>query len=279
MIKWNEPADKGWHYGLDHGVLYVPGEDPVPWNGLTAFDEGSAGTSSVLYRDGQIYLADVDASDFSGKLSTLYYPESFNKCIGMPEVVEGFYADNQKPKRFGFCYRTLVGSGVTGDLFGYQIHLVYNAFAVIAPRSRKTLGNNAEPVAFDFDIVCTPVKLAGYRPSAHYIIDTRHLDTTTVKELEDLLYGTATESGSLPDPQTIFELLNFGDSIKVTVHANQMIGLAYPVSIKTYTVQGASSKVYATDVDGFKVDGANVVDHGDGTWTVSDGTNTTVIIE
>lgn len=251
----------------------------VAFNGITGFDEGASGSTSVLYRDGLVYMADVDASDFSGRLNALFYPDAFAECLGMPEVTDGLFVDNQKPKRFDFSYRTLVGSGIDDDIFRYQIHLVYNAMASVNTRNRKTMGQDVAPTEFGFDIVCTPVKLPGFRPSAHYVIDTRRMDDATIKQLEDILYGSATSVGRMPTPTELYDLMNFGASITVTVHQNITIGSAYPISIKTYTVRAANANAYALDEHHFKVDNANVVPAGAGEWTVSDGGNTTVIIE
>lgn len=264
MLTWDKPDERFFEHGLDRGALYMGGAAPIPWNGLTSFDEGGSGNTSLYYRDGLIYLADAEASDFSGKLSALFFPDEFSQCLGIPEVADGLFVDNQKPQRFGLSYRTLVGSGETGDLFGYQIHLVYNCMATVEPRSRRTLGSDSAPTEFTFNIVCTPVKLTGFRPTAHYVIDTRHLDAATVADLENLIYG----SGSLPAPQVLFDMLNFGNAITVTVHTNG-----------TYTVEGSNKNVYSTDYNIFQMDNINGVDNGDGTYVISDGGTTDVILE
>lgn len=251
----------------------------IAWSGLVSLDEGGEIATSVYYRDGIVYLADADASDFSARLKTLAYPRYFSRCLGFPEIADGLFIDGQKPKRFGFSYRSLVGSGSAGDMFGYQIHLVYNAMASVGQRSRKSVGSSVDPVEFDFDLVCTPVKLPGFRPSAHYVIDTRNMSASVLAQLEAILYGTDTIVGRLPTPTELYDIMNFGDAIRVTVHDPISIGLVYPVNITTYTVEASYNNAYALDDHHFQVDNANVVDNGDGTWTVSDGGNTTVIIE
>lgn len=268
MLTWDPPDERYFEHGLDRGVLYIPGDDAVPWNGLTGFEEGGAGTSAIMYRDGVIYLADAEASDFQGKMTAIFFPNEFHQCIGMPEVTDGLYVDNQKPKRFGLSYRSLIGSGSSGDLFGYQIHLVYNCVAIIAPRTRKTIGADTEFVEFNFDIACTPVKLQGYRPTAHYIIDTRNMTPSRVTQLEEILYGVGSTPGELPDPQVLFDLMNYGDAITVTLHTDGY-----------FTVEGSSENVYALGPDGFVMKNINGVDLGDGYYTLSDGGDTDVIIE
>lgn len=269
MLQWDDPSKRFFAQGLDRGVLYIPGLDPLPWNGLMSFDEGSSSAaSSLLYRDGVIYLADVEPSDFAGDLKAMWYPDEFGVCLGMPEVTDGMFVDNQKPKRFGFSYRTLVGNGSSGNVFGYQIHLVYNCMASVASRARATLGPDNKPVEFDFNIVCTPVKLPGYRPTAHYVIDTRNMSSSKVAELEAILYGDDETPGSLPQPSVIFDLLNYGDAIIVRVHGDG-----------TYTVEGSNMNVFSTGPHSFMMKNINGTDNGDGTYVISDGGNTDVIIE
>lgn len=269
MLKWDDPNERFYAHGLDRGVLYIPGLNPIPWNGLKEFDEGSSpGDTSMMYRDGVVYLADADAGDFTASLKAMFYPDEFGVCLGMPQVTDGMFVDNQKPKRFSLSYRSLVGSGTNGDMFGYQIHLVYNCIASIGARSRQTIGKDTDPVEFNFDIVCTPVKMTGFRPTAHYVIDTRNMAGSKVAELETLLYGDDVEPGVLPDPEAIFDLLNFGDAITVTVHNDG-----------TYTVVGSNANVHSLTSKSFQMNNINGLDNGDGTYVISDGGNTNVIIE
>lgn len=267
MLTWDDPNERYYEHGLDHGVLYKSGQSPVPWNGLTGFDEGGEGSTAMYYRDGVVYLADADASDFSGKMTALFFPDAFAECIGIPEVTDGLYVDNQKPKPFDLSYRSLVGSGSAGDQFGFQIHLVYNCMAAIGVRQRRTLGGDTTPTEFTFDIVATPVKLPGYRPSAHYIIDTRRMSKETIAEIEGILYGVGDAPGRLPAPQELFDLMNFGNGIVVTVHANG-----------TWTAEAAYSRIQTRPDGTFTILDINAVHNTSaGTYVISDGGTTTVV--
>lgn len=271
MLTWDKTDERYYHTGLDRGVLYPTTGDPVPWNGLTGVDDSGNGSSEVSYLDGKIFLADCDATDWSGKLNAFNFPDEFMVCIGMPQVADGLIVDNQKPKRFSMSYRTLVGSGTKGDMFGYQIHLIYNAFATINGTSRKTINNTPAPIEFAFDLVATPVKLAGYRPTAHYIIDTRRLDPETIASLESILYGSADglTPGRMPTPTELFEMLNFGPNIDVT----------YYTADETINFAGQRSNVVLNS-DGYtyQINNVNAVDNGDGTYDISDGGTTTVTV-
>ena len=259
MLTWDKPNERYYEHGLDRGVLYIYGVDPVPWNGLTSFDESDGGASSMLYRDGQIYLADVEPSDFVGNMKAFFYPRAFAQCVGIPEVTDGLYVDNQKPKRFSFSYRSLIGSGTKGDQFGYQLHLVYNAMASIGTRDRKTLGGG-DILEFSFDIVCTPVKMTGFRPTAHFIIDTRYISAATIKEIEDILYGVVGTPGRLPTPNELYDMLHFGSAITFTLSPDGM----------TFVANGSYDNVHDTSPDTWEIVNVNGTDHGNGTYTLVD---------
>lgn len=266
---WDSPNERYYEHGLDRGVIYPSNRDPMPWNGLTGLDEGGeGGTTAMLYRDGQIYLGDVEPSDFTASMTAIYYPDAFGYCLGIPEATDGLFLDNQKPKRFHLSYRSLIGSGLRGDRFGYQLHLVYNCMASIGNRARRTIGKETAPVDFNFDLVCTPVKLPGFRPTAHYIIDTRGMSKSKVAEIEAILYGSGETPGRMPEPLELFDLMNYGDAIVFKVHNDG-----------TYTVEGSNDNVFATGPHTFMMKNINATDNGDGTYTVEDGGNTDVIIE
>lgn len=268
MITWDDPTRRYYQHGLDHGVLYIPDlAAPLPWNGLISVDEGGEGSTEMLYRDGVIYLADAEPGDHVASVTAMMYPDSFGACIGIPKATDGFYVDNQKPKRFGMSYRTLVGNGTLGDMFGYQIHLLYNCMATIKQRKRNTIGKDTSPVNFEFDIVCTPVKLAGYRPTAHFIIDTRNLGASKIAEIEAILYGEGVTPGRLPDPQELYDLLNFGDAITVTDHGDG-----------TFTVEGSESNVIDNGPYDWIANNINATaPAADGSYVISTGGSTTVV--
>jgi hypothetical protein len=268
MINWDDPDKRYYQHGLDHGVLYIPSLDPIPWNGLISVDEGGEGSSEILYRDGVVYLADAEPGDFIGSITSMMYPDSFGACIGIPKAADGLYVDNQKPKRFDMSYRTLIGSGSRGDMFGYQLHLIYNCMATIKQRQRNTIGSDTQPVNFQFDIVCTPVKLPGYRPTAHYVIDTRGLSESTIADIEAILYGDDVTVGRMPTPIELYDILHFGDAMVFLVHPDG-----------TFTVTGSEDNLEDIDGERFIMRNINAVDNGDGTYDVSTGGDTTVTIE
>lgn len=254
IINWDPDHDRYFHQGVDRGVLYPKNANPVAWLGITGVEEGADSSPSVLYRDGVIYYSSVDPGDFTGKLTTFWYPDEFAECAGIPEATPGFFVDNQRPKQFSLSYRSLIGSGQTGDMFGYQIHLIYNATAQIGAHSRTTISEDGTEIdELSFDLVCTPIQLPGWRPSAHYIIDTRNLSAETVEQLEAILYGNGLEYGRLPSPEELHDIMRFGDRFEII---DRGAGI--------FTIRGAAKNFEELEPGIFRIRGANAVVNGNG---------------
>lgn len=266
MLTWDAPTQRYFHYGVDRGVLYIPGlTDPVVWNGLISVEEQGGGGSEILYRDGRVILADVEASDFAANVNAFFFPDEFSACLGIPEAAENLYVDNQKPKRFSMSYRSLIGSGNSGDMFGYQIHLIYNAVASIGNRQRKTVTEAIEPETFDFGLVCTPVKITGFRPSAHYILDTRGMLSGQITELENLLYGVGVTPGRMPTVTELFDMMNFGLLKKVHNEGGNIVSIK---GAGQYFTDNGDGTYQITDMN------ASVVGNE---YVISDGGNTVIV--
>jgi hypothetical protein len=258
-IGWDEHDDRYFHHGTDRGVLYPRTGNAVAWNGITGVDEASDSSTSVLYRDGVIYYSAVEPGDFQGKLTAYFYPDAFAACAGIPEATDGLFVDNQRPKPFNLSYRSLIGSGMTGDVFGYQIHLIYNATAQLGTRTRKTIGEDNDIMELSFDLVCTPVPLPGMRPSAHYIIDTRYLDQTTIDQLEAILYGDGEFGARLPTPTELYDLMNFGSSFQIIDKGDGV-----------FTIRGSYQNFEDLGDDKWRIKNINGTDNLDGTVTLTD---------
>lgn len=257
-IEWDKPDERYYQTGVDRGVLYLD-ETAVPWNGITGVTENGQGASTVLYRDGVIYYADVEPGDFTGSLTAFFWPDEFSEALGMPEVAPGLQIDYQVPQPFSLSYRSLVGSGTSGDMFGYQIHLVYNAIASIGSRTRKTLTNQPEINEFSFELCAVPVYLPGFRPSAHFIIDTRNLAPGVLEVLETILYGTVDTPPRMPSPLEMYDMLNFGSAITFVDHGDG-----------TWSAKGSSSNLIDNGDGTWQILNVNGVDNGDETYQLSD---------
>lgn len=257
-LTWSAPTDRQYEVGLDRGVLYPKTGAAVAWNGLTAVDEGGGDGAAAYYIDGRPFLYLPKPKEFTASIKAFTYPDAFSAIMGITEAADGMYLDSQIGDAFDLSYRTLVGDATTGGSIGYKIHLIYNATVTPQAPGYSSLSDSINPVDLGWDIQAVPVPVAGYRPTAHIIIDTRHMDATHLAQIEALLYGDATTAASMPDPQTIFDLLSFGSAIIITDNGDG-----------TWKAEASYHNLYMIGDGIFEIDNVNAVDHGDGTFTVS----------
>lgn len=231
-----------------------------PWNGLTNVEESGGEEAIASYIDGRPYLYFPPPKDYAGTLSAYTYPDEFANVMGLQEVddVDGMYLDSQVGDTFDLSYRTLVGDGVKGQDLGYKIHLVYNATATPQGKTFESLSDNINPTEFSWDLKAVPVAIEGYRPTAHVVIDTRHMTATHIANVEEILYGDDTTAPSMPSPEDLMELLTFGDAIIITDNGDG-----------TWTAEGPRSQLHLIDVDTFTIEDVETTDYGNGTFQVS----------
>lgn len=202
-IAWNEIGEKIYEGGLDRGVFYPKTGPGVPWNGLRAVDEAdSAGAAKSYFIDGQKYYQEVSPGDFQATITAYTYPPEMDPYIGNGQISGGVLVDNQRQKSFGMSYRTMIGNDVFGADFGYKLNLVYNALATPSSKSFSSLGEKLEPTDLAWDITTTPVKIPGFRPSAHLTFDSRYVSNFAMLVIERILYGYF-EDPRLPGPEEL----------------------------------------------------------------------------
>lgn len=268
-IQWGKTGDIWVQQGLDRGVLYPPSGPAVPWNGLVSVDEDGGQETSTYYVDGRKFLSTVTPREYSATISAVTFPDEFADLCGIVEAADGLFLDSQIPDQFGLSYRTMYGDGKH-----YKIHLIYGVTAAMSSTTYQSLsGDSNDPTPFEFSISAIPESVAGYRPTAHVIIDTKNLDDDMVYSIENMLYGyeyDVDENGvygptepHLPPIQTLFEMMNFGDVVKVIDHGDG-----------TWTAEGSYKYVVTNDDGSFELTLApatnlTAVDHGDGTYDLT----------
>ena len=211
-IVWDQTGDRKYETGVDHGVLYLFNvstsayDNGVAWNGLTSVSETPSGAeSNPQYADNIKYLDLYSAEEFGATIECFTYPDEWMQCDGSEVPVAGVNIYQQSRKTFGLCYRTNIGNDVTPDL-GYKLHLVYGCKASPSERSYTTVNDSPEPLSFSYEITTTPVEVKDYKPTSIITIDSTKVDSTKLKDLEDILYGTdgtvsySVFSGSTFDP-------------------------------------------------------------------------------
>ena len=216
-LVWDADSKRLYETGTDRGVLYVrddTGAYPigVAWNGLTGFSETPSGAEPTdLYADNIKYLTMRSAETLGGTLTAYTYPQEFEQCDGSATLTAGLTIGQQARRSFGFSYRTIVGNDVSGNDYGYKIHIIYGATASPSERAYTTVNDSPEAIEFSWEISTTPVAVEGFKPTALVTIDsTQFTDEAAkarLKALEDVLYGTDDVEARLPLPDEIKSLL------------------------------------------------------------------------
>lgn len=214
-LVWNESGYQHYQSGLDRGVFYPFSGNGLAWNGLIQIDEQVEGQEAqALYVDGRKYLDYYSGKDFKATLQAFSFPIGFEECIGEKAIRPGVFLAQQPRSRFGFTYRSMVGTSE------YKIHLVYNATASFKGRSSRSLSRSTIPENLELQIDTVPILNDSYRATAHLVVDSAKTDPTRLAELEGYLYGDDSDfvpfsvpgpGPRLPDPLEVQFILHGGD--------------------------------------------------------------------
>lgn len=242
-IRWNERSSKFFETGLDRGVLYLDTSYGVPWNGLTGLDDQlGEETSEAFYVDGVKVLDSIVMGNYEASLKAVTYPDEFLDYEGYSDLGSGIYADDQRLRTFGLSYRTLIGNDTSGIDRGYKLHILYNLMAVPNENANETLSDSPNVAEFQWDISSVPVGIPGFRPTAHFILDSRHMDDFILEEIETILYGSEYGEARLPDISEIYEMVTDWRLIRITDHGDG-----------TWSAKGPSSLIKKFEDESFQI--------------------------
>lgn len=203
-LVWSAAGERFFESGLDRGVLYVSGIG-VAWSGLISIDESpTGGDAKAFYHDGIKYLNLASAEEYEATINAYSSPPEFAPCDGVGSVYNGLFVTQQPRKPFNLSYRTKVGNDTEGVDHGYKIHLVYNALAAPSGRSNASLSDSPNVNSLSWKITTLPPSITGYRPTSHFVVDSRFTSTANLAQLEDKLYGSLSANATFP---TVAELL------------------------------------------------------------------------
>lgn len=205
-ITWDADTERYYETGVDRGVLYVKGadgyEDGVGWDGLENFTESPSGAEETeLWANNAKYGSLRSAEKYGCTIEAYQCPREFYPCNGV-KVVNGVMIGQQERSAFGMTYRTKVGNDVTADA-GYIIHIVYGLTVSPSERAYQTINDSPEAASFSWEASSTPANVTindEVKKTSSIEIDTRTLEggmeNDTLKELENMLYGTDAVTGT-----------------------------------------------------------------------------------
>lgn len=259
-LSWGVPGERYFEDGVDRGVLYVDGVGYV-WNGLVSVTESpNGGEHRSFYLDGIKYLAVTSGEDYEATIKAISSPSQFQLCDGTKSLYQGLFATQQPRKPFGFSYRTMINNDLTPDT-GYKIHLVYNAMAAPSERNNASRSSSPElnPLSWYIQAV-PPLSLGlGFKPTAHFVVDSRNTPGDILGQLEDILYGSEAADARFPTQQEILDLFEVYATLQVTDNGDGTATIVGPddvvtqdtVDLTKYTISWGS--VVNTDVDTYTI--------------------------
>lgn len=219
VIEWDAVGKRFYENGTDRGVLYRMDdsgayEKGVAWNGVTAVTESPEGAeASDLYADNSKYATLRSTETFGCTIEAYTYPDEFAECDGSVELAKGVFIGQQQRRGFGFSYRTNIGNdtATTSD-DGYKLHIVYGCTASPSEKSYATVNDSPDAITFSWEVKTTPINIAGYKPTATLVIDSRFADAAKLAQLEAILYGSETTDPRLPMPAEVAEIMGTNDA-------------------------------------------------------------------
>lgn len=213
-LVWDQTGERLYETGVKQCVLYPIQNDStyskgVAWNGITAITESPSGAeATALYADDIKYLNLLSTEEFGATIEAYTYPEEWAECDGSASLAEGVAIGQQSRKTFGLCYRTALGNDVDGSDYGYKLHFIYGARATPSEKNYATINDSPEAITLSWELSTTPVEVSGFKPTASVTIDSTKADSTKLKALEDILYGSENKEARLPLPDEIKTLMS-----------------------------------------------------------------------
>lgn len=243
-LVWNQAGERFYETGVDRGVLYIPNQAGVAWNGLVAVTESpSGGDVTSYYADNSQYVNRAGLEKFGGTIEAFTYPEEFEACDGSLSL-EGISVGQQGRNPFGFSYRTSVGNDIVGSNHSYKIHLVYNATAKATETAHSSINESPEALTFSWEFTTTPVNPFSatvgrntykLKPFSHVTINSNKTDPELMARIENYLYGTKSVA---PKMFSLADLIYLYNNPMASMHidANPTTGLS--TLRDTYTDDG-----------------------------------------
>lgn len=215
-IVWDNISSRNYESGLDRGVLYLPDNSAVPWNGLVSVTEKFNREVKSIYYDGVKVNDIVSSGEFSASLKAVTYPDEFVTLEGLGTLKTGVYLGDQKPKRFGLSYRTQIGNELNGPVSGYKLHIIYNVLAVPIDIVYQTVTTDPNIIEFEWNITAIPEVVQGFVNTAHLIFNSLDIDPWLLEDIEDILYGSESSSAELISMFDLISLINEWHRITIT---------------------------------------------------------------
>lgn len=219
ILTWDQTGERIYETGTSKGVLHVKNDlgvngDGVAWNGLVSVKQAPDGAEATdLFADNQKYVSMRSAENFKGSIDAFTWPEEFNACDGVVEVVAGAYVGQQTRYPFDLTYETLLGNDTKDLDYGRKIHFIWGAKVSPSNKDYETVNNDPNALTFSWEFETTPVpidKLVNgkkLKPTSYMVVDSTTLTAAQLTKIEEMIYGTEKTQPKMPTPTELITLL------------------------------------------------------------------------
>jgi len=271
MLSWDTRKKRYFESGVSHGILFPSiGNNAygsgIVWNGLTKVNEtSSGGDENAIYADNGKYVALMGTDEFEFTIEAYQCPKEFEECTGVNSF-NGMYFGQQKRKRFGFSYTTLIGNDEDGLEHGEKIHLVYGAATKSSDKDYETVNDSPDAMTMSWECTTTPITVPGFKPTAHLVLDSRKIDSRVFALLKEQIYGSNGSSPTLLMPDQVSRFINFrlisAKAFPIALNNRYVQIPRYSTAYDVYDSQSLKSDVLVNDdrIEG-AVDESNVEGH------------------
>ncbi len=213
---WDEIEDKTIETGIDMVGLFRMQADGtygagVPWVGVTALnEEPSGGEPSKLYADNKVFMTLYSKEEVGLNLECYTYPDEFEGCDGLKEIVPGVHVGQQNRSKFGLVCRSLIASETEGTDAGAKYYVYYGCSASPSSRSRSTTNESTDAQPLSFSVATTEQKLPediSKKGTSVLRIDSTAVDEAVLQKFLDTVYGTDDKEPALPSMIELIALL------------------------------------------------------------------------
>jgi len=217
-LQWDQVGSRLYETGASQAALFVKNEQGamapgVAWNGLVAVRQTPTGAEpNDIFADNTKYLSLTSMEEFEGAIEAYTYPDEFNACDGILEVVPGASFGQQRRSEFGLVYRTEIGNDTLETDYGYKLHLIWNAKVSPSERAYETINDTPAAITFTWDFQTTPERVVvadrKVRPTSYLCLDSTRLAPEVMSTIENMVYGSDATAATMPTPQEVVNILS-----------------------------------------------------------------------
>lgn len=226
-IKWDSIHERFYQAGVSHGVYFNEVGEGSVWNGLISVVESESNNeASPIFIDGIKLVNRRRFGEFTASLEAIAAPDAEIALL---------------KSMFSFSYKVFYGHY-------YEIHLVYNARAVVTKRTYISNDTNTSLTLLSLTISTLPQAIDANRRTSHLVVSSYSTHENTLQALENIIYGTDILDSRLPAPDEVLELFENDTFLTVT-----------DLGDGVWEITGPDDAVYLNDDGSWTIDWPSVI--------------------